>query len=108
MFHCHNLIHEDNDMLRAFKQTLVSGIRRPETQEFITLTSETNKVIYNNWGYNNPLFERTNAAPTSNTTQWPALDSTFVGKQVRWLFSIQAGTTMYCVIAAALHCQHKD
>jgi bilirubin oxidase len=34
MFHCHNLIHEDNAMMGAFNVTLLKELGYPETQGF--------------------------------------------------------------------------
>lgn len=46
MFHCHNLIHEDNAMMAAFNVTLLKELGYPETQ-----------------GYNDPLDTRYAAKP---------------------------------------------
>jgi hypothetical protein len=62
MFHCHNLIHEDNDMLRAFSVTARGPGRI--SAPFVRLTRQSGQLIYNNWGFNNPLFGQTNARLT--------------------------------------------
>lgn len=60
MFHCHNLIHEDDDMMRAFRVTdSMSGKNALSAQPFIL--NPLNNIIYNNWAYANPLLGETNA-----------------------------------------------
>eukprot|EP00877_Chromochloris_zofingiensis_P011113 jgi/Chrzof1/6255/Cz17g17180.t1 len=67
MFHCHNLVHEDNDMMRAMR--IVSGSQgRNKGTQFIN--NQAADVIYSNWDYNNPLFGETSARPTDT---WPLL-----------------------------------
>jgi hypothetical protein len=53
MFHCHNLVHEDHDMMRAY--TVVGGAgmdNMPVLNPSTTLQPITSvaSVIYNNWG----------------------------------------------------------
>lgn len=53
MFHCHNLVHEDHDMMRAY--TVVGGAGQdnmPVLNPSTTLQPITtvSGVIYNNWG----------------------------------------------------------
>lgn len=60
MFHCHNLIHEDNDMMRAFKVIDSNkGINALTAQPFII--NPLNNLVYNNWKYADPLLGETNA-----------------------------------------------
>jgi FtsP/CotA-like multicopper oxidase with cupredoxin domain len=63
MFHCHNLIHEDNDMMRAFRvmDHKMSMNSVTATPFFI---NELNNLVYNNWKYSDPLFGDTNAKPS--------------------------------------------
>ena len=62
MFHCHNLIHEDNDMLRAFRVMNSSGgANKDSAQPFIV--NPLNGIIYNNWKYSDPTLGETNAKP---------------------------------------------
>ena len=35
MFHCHNLVHEDHDMMGAFNVTVLKDFGYPETTKFI-------------------------------------------------------------------------
>ena len=64
MFHCHNLIHEDNDMMRAFKViNSNNGLNSKSAQPFVV--NKLNGIIYNNWKYSNPLLGETNAKPIS-------------------------------------------
>jgi bilirubin oxidase len=41
MFHCHNLIHEDHEMLAAFNVSQVAGLNLNETNLFIDPTDPT-------------------------------------------------------------------
>jgi hypothetical protein len=84
MFHCHNLVHEDDDMLRAF--TAVGpqgsvGLRMNADPQFKAVTG-ANNYIYNNWGYNNPMFGDTAAKLTE---EWEEVDEKYTQKQVRVL-----------------------
>lgn len=64
MFHCHNLIHEDNDMMRAFTVTNSTlGINPLSAQPFII--NPLNNIVYNNWVYADPLLGETNAKKSS-------------------------------------------
>jgi FtsP/CotA-like multicopper oxidase with cupredoxin domain len=64
MFHCHNLIHEDNDMMRAFSVTHSHmGPNRQSAQPFII--NPLNNIIYNNWAYSDPMLGETNAKKSS-------------------------------------------
>lgn len=64
MFHCHNLIHEDNDMMRAFQVVnSTTGINSISSQPFII--NPLNNIVYNNWVYSNPLLPETNAKKSS-------------------------------------------
>lgn len=65
MFHCHNLIHEDNDMMRAMR-IIDSGLNTGTQQsvgQFIT--NPLHKIIYNNWKYTDPMLGETSAKPSS-------------------------------------------
>ena len=74
MFHCHNLIHEDNDMMRAFHVTDSAGGKNAlSAQPFII--NPLNNIIYNNWAYADPVLGETNAKqsslmPTFNRTHF--------------------------------------
>lgn len=65
MFHCHNLIHEDDDMMRAFS-TINSekGKNAVSAQPFIV--NKLNGIIYNNWKYSDPMLGDTSAKPIKN------------------------------------------
>jgi FtsP/CotA-like multicopper oxidase with cupredoxin domain len=63
MFHCHNLIHEDNDMMRAFRVIDSKvGLNSVTSKPFVI--NKLNNVIYNNWKYSDPLFGDTAAKPS--------------------------------------------
>jgi len=65
MFHCHNLVHEDNDMMRAMhimNSTMTS--KNPLTaQKFIV--NRLHNLVYNNWVYQDPMLGQTAARPSS-------------------------------------------
>lgn len=64
MFHCHNLIHEDNDMMRAMKVVDSSlGKNAPSAQPFII--NRLYGLVYNNWKYSDPMLGETAARPSS-------------------------------------------
>ena len=64
MFHCHNLIHEDDDMMRAMR--IINGDKgknKDSAQPYIV--NPLNNIIYNNWKYSDPMLSDT-AAKKSN------------------------------------------
>jgi len=64
MFHCHNLIHEDNDMMRAMHMVDGDkGLHSETAEKFIG--NSLHKIIYNNWRYADPMLGETSAIPTS-------------------------------------------
>ena len=65
MFHCHNLIHEDNDMMRAMHiMNSTSTTNNPlSAQRFII--NRLHNLIYNNWVYADPMLGETAAKPSS-------------------------------------------
>lgn len=63
MFHCHNLIHEDDDMMRAMR--MVDGGMNAQTAERYVL-NPIHKIIYNNWRYTDPMLGETSAKPTKS------------------------------------------
>ena len=64
MFHCHNLIHEDNDMMRAFRVTHSHmGPNSVSANPFVL--NPLNNIIYNNWKYADPMLGETNAKQSS-------------------------------------------
>ena len=65
MFHCHNLIHEDNDMLRAMRITGM-GMNSNQKTAQPYLINPLHKIIYNNWQYTDPMLGETAAKPTVN------------------------------------------
>jgi FtsP/CotA-like multicopper oxidase with cupredoxin domain len=62
MFHCHNLIHEDNDMMRAMR-IISGGLNKNTAQQYIA--NPLHNIIYNNWQYTDPMLGET-AAKKSN------------------------------------------
>ena len=78
MFHCHNLIHEDNDMMRAMRIiNSENGLNAPTAQPFI-LNGFSN-IVYSNWKFNNPLLPETAPRPTN---QLSPLNSAYIQKML--------------------------
>lgn len=63
MFHCHNLIHEDNDMMRAMRIRGDNGKNSISAEKYIL--NPLHNIIYNNWKYADPMLGET-AAKKSN------------------------------------------
>lgn len=64
MFHCHNLIHEDNDMMRAMRMVHGSmGKNSATAQPFII--NRLYNLVYNNWKYEDPMLGETSPRPSS-------------------------------------------
>jgi FtsP/CotA-like multicopper oxidase with cupredoxin domain len=64
MFHCHNLIHEDDDMMRAMRIINGEKGKNKDTAEQYII-NPLNNIIYNNWKYSDPMLGDT-AAKKSN------------------------------------------
>ena len=79
MFHCHNLIHEDNDMMRAMRIIdSQNGLNAPTAQPFIV--NGFANIVYSNWRFNNPLLPETAPRPTN---KWALLDSAYVQNMLK-------------------------
>jgi hypothetical protein len=64
MFHCHNLIHEDNDMMRAMRIIGGSGTKNAiSASQYIR--NPLYNIIYNNWQYADPMLGETAAKRSS-------------------------------------------
>lgn len=75
MFHCHNLRHEDDDMMRAYRVTDTNmGLASGNTNDQFVL-NKLNNVIYSNYKYADPMLGETAASPTASR---PAFDQTYV------------------------------
>jgi FtsP/CotA-like multicopper oxidase with cupredoxin domain len=59
MFHCHNLIHEDNDMMRAMHVIGSNGKNNITSEKYIL--NPLHNIIYNNWKYSDPMLSDTSA-----------------------------------------------
>lgn len=66
MFHCHNLIHEDDDMMRAMR-VKDGGMNSATAARF--LFNPLHKIIYNNWKYSDPMLGETSAKPTGSVAR---------------------------------------
>lgn len=87
MFHCHNLIHEDNDMMRAMRM-INPGLttKNPlSAQRFII--NRLHNLIYNNWVYEDPMLGETAAKPSVQVrTMTPAYVSQTLNKNLYRIF----------------------
>lgn len=63
MFHCHNLIHEDNDMMRAMRIKGIDGKNNATAEQY--LLNPLHNIIYNNWIYTDPMLGDTAAKPSN-------------------------------------------
>jgi len=67
MFHCHNLIHEDDDMMRAMRIINgENGKNKDTAKQYIV--NPLNNIIYNNWKYSDPMLGDTAAKKTNLVT----------------------------------------
>lgn len=74
MFHCHNLIHEDNDMMRAFKAIdTMKGLTKETAVNTPYVLNPLNNLIYSNFRYTDPMLPATAAKPTNSVL--PLFDS---------------------------------
>ena len=64
MFHCHNLIHEDDDMMRAFRIVNGENGKTASTAEPF-IRNRLRNIIYSNWKYTDPLLTETAPKPTA-------------------------------------------
>jgi len=90
MFHCHNLIHEDNDMMRAMSivdttigKTSVTTIDK--SSPFII--NRLYNLVYNNYKYADPMLGETAAKPSGLVrSMTPAYASQTLGKNLYRIF----------------------
>ena len=67
MFHCHNLIHEDNDMMRAYSTiNSTKGLNRASADNSPFITNPLYNIIYGNFKYQDPMLGETSAIPSGN------------------------------------------
>jgi hypothetical protein len=81
MFHCHNLVHEDNDMLQAFV-TKAAGNRDLSVNDAFVRMRGTVDIMYSNFGYNNPLYGECNASLSS---RWTPISNGFLKSKVWYM-----------------------
>ena len=90
MFHCHNHIHEDNDMMRAMRivNTNVgktSSTTISKSSPFII--NPLYNIVYNNWKYADPMLGETAAKPSGLTrTMTTAYITQTLGKNLYRIF----------------------
>ena len=68
MFHCHNLIHEDNDMMRAMRLKGSNGKNNITSEQYIL--NPLHNIIYNNWVYSDPMLGETSAKPRNQVEKF--------------------------------------
>ena len=69
MFHCHNLVHEDNDMMRAFSIIDSSkGKNAASAQQYVI--NPLNRVIYDNYAYSDPMVGKLSSIATPKAPVW--------------------------------------
>ena len=74
MFHCHNLMHEDNDMMRAMHVGDSEDGKTAETAaKFVA--NPLNHIIYGNYKYADPMLGETAAKPSTSVATF---DETYV------------------------------
>ncbi|KAF3003188.1 hypothetical protein E8E13_009445 [Curvularia kusanoi] len=76
MFHCHNLIHEDHEMLAAFNVTALPDLNYPETTHFI-----------------DPMEPRYRAAPfadTDYTARTGNFSTSEINRKIQWFADLKA------------------
>jgi FtsP/CotA-like multicopper oxidase with cupredoxin domain len=66
MFHCHNLIHEDNDMMRAMSMIdSTTTTKNPDSAKPFII-NRLHNLVYNNFKYADPMLGETGAKPSSS------------------------------------------
>lgn len=73
MFHCHNLDHEDHDMMRAYSVVAPPG--SPNAASTLQPITTVAGVICNNWGYSDPRLATASARPTPT---WPPITPAYL------------------------------
>lgn len=73
MFHCHNLMHEDNDMMRAMHMVNAEEGKTASTASQFVANPIT-KIIYGNYQYADPMLGETAGVPFA---QRPSLTSEY-------------------------------
>lgn len=86
MFHCHNLIHEDRDMMRAMRITDSNLGKNVDTARPFII-NRLHNLIYNNWLYADPMLGETAAKPSSQArTMTDAYVNQMLGKNLYRIF----------------------
>jgi FtsP/CotA-like multicopper oxidase with cupredoxin domain len=87
MFHCHNLIHEDRDMMRAMRiiDAPLTTKNPQSAQPFII--NRLNNLVYNNWKYSDPMLIDTAPKPSNQTrTMTDAYVTQVLGRNLYRIF----------------------
>lgn len=89
MFHCHNLIHEDDDMMRAMR-VMGGGPNAKSAERYIL--NPLHKIIYNNWRFADPMLAETRAVRTNTVkTHNTALITQTLNNNLYRIFYPQSG-----------------
>jgi len=87
MFHCHNLIHEDNDMMRAFKVINSTQTTKNPTSAQPFIINRLYNLVYNNFKYEDPMLGETLARPSGSVrTMTNAYVAQTLGKNLYRIF----------------------
>lgn len=87
MFHCHNLIHEDNDMMRAMKVINTNLGKTASTASRPFVINRLYGLVYNNFKYADPMLGETSAKPSSQVrTLTQAYVNQTLGKNLYRIF----------------------
>jgi FtsP/CotA-like multicopper oxidase with cupredoxin domain len=87
MFHCHNLVHEDHDMMRAMKIIdAQSTTKNPQSAQPFIINRLYN-LVYNNWKYSDPMLVDTAPKPSSQVrTMTDAYVTQVLGRNLYRIF----------------------
>lgn len=87
MFHCHNLIHEDKDMMRAMQVINPSETTKNPTSAQPFIINRLYNLVYNNWKYADPMLGETAAKPSAQArTLTTAYVNQTLGKNLYRIF----------------------
>ena len=71
MFHCHNLVHEDDDMMRAFRIVdSHKGLHASDASAEEFIVNPLNGLIYANYAYSDPLLGNVSAIDSTKAPAW--------------------------------------
>lgn len=96
MFHCHNLIHEDNDMMRAMSIVDSATTTKNPLSARPFLINRLYGLVYNNWKYADPMLGETAAKPSAKArTMTTAYVSQMLSKNLYRIFYPRPSDIVY-------------